>query len=344
MTENLENKVWILKRRPIGAVSSDDMEYISSPVPPIGDNELLIRNIYLSLDPSNRIWMSDTEQYMPPVDIGDVMRGAVIGVVEKSNSKYYEEGDFVSPANAGWETYTVASARSVRPLKPAENVPLTAYASVLGGTGITAYMGLHNIGKPSEGETIVVSAAAGAVGSIVGQMATIRGCRVIGIAGSAQKCNWLTNELGFDGAINYKAGNVEQSLDELCPDGIDISYENVGGDIMAAVYQRMNNFGRIVVCGLISSYNSEGPVAGPGDFNLILMRRLTIAGFIATDYMQQVPEALGELESWVKEGRIQWKTHTVPGLENAVDALNLLYTGGNDGKLLVQISNDPSVA
>ena len=338
MIDTVETRAWVLVRRPEGEVTSDDLEYVTRPLRALGDKELLIRNIYLSLDPSNRIWMSDAEQYLPPVQVGDVMRGLAIGMVEESTSDKFKKGDLVSPPFSGWETHTVTSARAIRVIRPIAGIPLTAYASVLGPTGLTAYLGLTQIGRPQEGETLVVSAAAGAVGSIAGQIGKIKGCRVIGIAGSTEKCAWLRDDLGFDGVINYKTEDVPAALDRLCPEGIDINYENVGGAIMEAVYERLNTFGRMVVCGLISTYNSPGPVVGPGDFNRMLMRRLSMQGFIASDYLKEIPQALTDLTTWVAEGRIKWKTHVVQGLENAVEASNLLFSGGNDGKLLVQAS------
>ncbi|MDB5431530.1 MAG: NADP-dependent oxidoreductase [Caulobacter sp.] len=332
------NRRWVLKRRPEGEIAPGDLQFVETPIPALGEDEVLVRNLYLSLDPTNRIWMSDRDQYMPPVEIGDVMRGGTIGVVETSRSERFKAGDIVNTGLGGWQTYTIAPAAIVSPVPMIPGVPLTAFMSVLGATGLTAWFGLMDIGKPQPGETVVVSAAAGAVGSIVGQIAKLKGCRVIGIAGGPEKCAWLTRDLGFDGAIDYKNEDVGDALDRLCPNGIDVNFENVGGKIMDAVFDRMNTFGRMALCGMISTYNDDGPPSGPNDFGRILMRRLLIKGFIIIDYLPRAGEAFAELAPWVASGQIKWKAHVVDGLENAVDALGRLFTGDHDGKLLIRVS------
>lgn len=336
-----KNSQWILRHRPEGPLAETDLDWVEEPLPALREDELLIRNIYLSLDPTNRTWMSDREQYLPPVRIGDVMRGTTIGIVEQSRSDRFVPGDIVMPAMGGWQAYMATPARTTRKLAPTPDIPLTAYLSVLGPTGLTAYFGLLDIGQPKTGETLVVSAAAGAVGSIVGQIGKLKGCRVVGIAGGADKCGWLTDDLGFDGAVNYKAEDVGAALDRLCPDGIDIDFENVGGPIMDAVFSRLNRNGRMAVCGLISAYNDEGPVAGPTDFGRILMQRLTVRGFIIIDYLARAGEAFADLGRWVADGQIKWKDHVVQGLENAPDSLQLLFNGQHDGKLIIGISDAP---
>ena len=260
------NKRWILRRRPQGEIGPKDLELIDEPLRDLGEGEVLIRTIYLSLDPTNRIWMSDREQYLPPVGIGETMRGGAIGVVERSRSDRFKQGDQVNPGLAGWSTYTIAGADAVSPIPALPGVPLSAYMSVLGATGLTAWFGMTDIGRPQPGETVVVSAAAGAVGSIAGQIARLRGARVIGIAGGKAKCDWLRGELGFDGAIDYRSEDVGAALGRLCPAGVDVDFENVGGPIMDAVISRMNNFGRVALCGMISTYNSEVPASGPHRF------------------------------------------------------------------------------
>ena len=212
---------------------------------------------------------------------------------------------------------------------------------MLGATGLTAYFGLNDIGKPQPGETVVISAAAGAVGSIVGQLAKLQGCRVIGIAGGAEKCRWLTHELGFDGAIDYKSEDVGEALSRLAPNGVDINFENVGGKVMDAVIGHMNNFSRMPLCGMISTYNREGAIPGPSDFGRVLMHRILIKGFIVIDYLPRAAEAMAELEPLVAGGQLKWKVHVVDGLENAVSALGRLFTGDHDGKLLIQVSPEP---
>ena len=332
------NSQWVLKHRPEAAVGSDQLELMQAPLPELGEGQLLIRNLYLSLDPTNRLWMSDREQYLPPVGIGDVMRGGTMGIVEESRSPRFAVGDIVMPTMGGWQLYTVADGATTGRVRRQDGVPLTAYMSVLGSTGLTAYFGLLDVGQPKEGETVVVTAAAGAVGSIVGQIAKIKGCRVVGIAGGPDKCCWLVDELGFDGAIDYKSEDVGHALDRLCPDGVDVSFENVGGPIMNAVFSRLNKDGRMALCGMISGYNDEGPMAGPTDFGRVLMNRLTIRGFIVIDFLPRAREALTALGEWVAQGKIKWKDHVVDGLDNAPDALQRLFSGDHDGKLLVQIS------
>ncbi len=335
------NQRWVLKRRPEGAIKPGDLELVTEPVPDLADGQVLVRTIYLSLDPTNRIWMSDRDQYMPPVKIGDTMRGGAIGVVERSRSDRFKQGDLVNPGLGGWSTYSVANGATLNPVPAIPGVPLSAFMSVLGATGLTAWFGIDDIGKPKPGETVVVSAAAGAVGSIAGQIARLRGARVIGIAGGKAKCDWLTGELGFDGAIDYKAEDVGAALDRLCSDGIDVDFENVGGPIMDAVFSRMNDFGRMALCGMISTYNDDGPCSGPADFSRILMHKLLIKGFIVTDYLARAGEAFAELAPWVMSGQLKWKVHIEDGLENAIDAVGLLFSGQHDGKLLVRVSPEP---
>jgi NADPH-dependent curcumin reductase CurA len=336
------NRQWRLKRRPVGDIQDGDLELVSAPAPEIADGQALVRNIYLSLDPTNRIWMSDADQYLPPVEIGAVMRGGTIGVVEESRNPDFPVGAIVSPGLSGWQDYDVALPGMARVLPVIPGVPITAFMSVLGVTGWTAYFGLLDIGQPKAGETLVVSAAAGAVGSIVGQIGKIKGCRVIGIAGSDDKCAWITRDLGFDGAINYKTQDVGAELDRLCPNGIDINFENVGGRIMDQVLARMNNFSRMPLCGLISSYNAQKAVPGPYNFAQLLMKRVTLRGFIVIDYFDRAQEAIADLSSWMMQGKLHYKVHVDQGLENAPASVKRLFSGDHDGKLLVQISDDPT--
>ncbi len=337
----MKNRQWVLRNRPAGDIGEDNLELREADLRPLAEGEVLCRNIYLSLDPTNRIWMSDRDQYLPPVELGAVMRGGTIGVVEASRSDRIKVGDIVKPMLGGWEDYTISADRMVRPQKAPPGLPLTAQMSVLGSTGLTAYFGMLDIGRPQAGETVVVSAAAGAVGSIATQIAKIKGARVIGIAGGKAKCDWLVKDLGLDGAIDYKASDVGAELDRLCPNGIDVDFENVGGKIMSEVIGRMNNFGGVALCGMISTYNHEGPIPGPEDFGRVLMRRLLIKGFIVIDYFPRAAEGLDDLATWVREGRLKWKDHAVDGLENAASAVKLLFSGAHDGKLLVRVSAEP---
>ena len=340
MNEPSQNRRWVLRKRPEADISGDNLELVTEPVPKPAEGEVRVRNLFLSLDPTHRLWMSDREQYLPPVQVGDVMRGGTLGVVVESHSDAFQAGDIVKPAVGGWESYSVMAAKMARPVKPDPELPLSTYMSVLGATGITAYFGLLDIGRPQPGETVVVTAAAGAVGSIVGQIAKLKGCRVVGIAGGPEKCRWLTESLGFDAAIDYRNDDLNQALDQHCPQGVDVLFENVGGHIMDAVFSRLNLNGRMVLCGLISSYNDERPLPGPTDFGRILMKRLTVKGFIIIDYIPRFQEALNELQQWVANGDLQWKEHIIDGIDNALDGLSLLFSGGNDGKLMVRLSDE----
>lgn len=337
---NPVNTRWVLRQRPKAAVSTNDLVLVNAALPPLAEGEILIRNLYLSIDPTNRLWMSDREQYLPPVAIGDVMRGTTVGVVEASRSPHCSPGDIVMPPMGGWQVYAIEKAEHCRKLGRTPGIPLTAHLSVLGLTGLTAYVGMLDIGEPRAGETVAISAAAGAVGSIAGQIAKIKGCRVIGIAGGARKCQWLVEDLHFDGAIDYKKEDVGAALDQLCANGVDVSFENVGGPIMNAVFERLNRGGRMAVCGMISGYNDESPIAGPADFGRVLMNRLTVRGFVIIDHLARAKQAVENLSQWIAEGRIQWKDHVVDGLDNAPDALQRLFSGQHDGKMIVQISAD----
>lgn len=336
---NLTSKQWRLKVRPEGRLSKDNFDWVEEALPDLNDGDVLVRNIYLSLDPTNRIWTSGRDQYMPPVQIGEIMRGGTIGVVEASKNPDLPVGTKVQGL-LGWQSAAVVPGGLGLGALPdmGDAIPLSAFMSGIGMTGLTAYFGLLECAPPKTGETVVVSAAAGAVGSIVGQIAKIKGCHVVGIAGSSDKCDWITNELGFDGAINYKTENVGAQLDALCPNGIDVYFENVGGAITEAVLQRMNDFGRIALCGLISSYNDEGASAAPANYEMLLMRRITMRGFIVSDFMDKFAEGAMQLAQWAMEGKLKWAVDIVDGLENAPEAVNKLFDGTNTGKLLVQIS------
>lgn len=341
MSDVLTNKRWLLRKRPQEGITDEQLELVTETVPALEEGQVLVRNIYLSLDPTHRIWMSDREQYLPPVEVGQVMRGGTLGVVEESRSDRFKAGDIVKPVAGAWELYSIVPEKLLTPVQRNNpDIPLSAWMSVLGSTGITAYFGLLDIGNPQPGETVVVTAAAGAVGSIVGQIAKLKGCRVIGIAGGPEKCRWLTEELGFDGAIDYRSENVAEALDRLCPDGVDVQFENVGGEIMDAVFNRLNQNGRLSLCGMISGYNDERPMPGPTDFGRILMKRILVKGFIVIDYRSRFPEALADLEQWIAEGKIQWKNHIIEGIDNAQDGLSLLFSGKNNGKLMVRLSQE----
>ena len=342
MNSNRLNRSWKLKRRPKGIINEKDLELVSEEVPQITDGQILAKTIYFSLDPTNRIWMSDIDQYMEPVEIGDVMRaGGSLAVVEETKVSHIKVGDIIQGGmHGGWQEYFVVPGEEASAISLTESIPLTALISVLGFTGPTAYFGFLDIGKPKKGETVVVSAAAGAVGSIVCQIAKIKGCYVVGIAGSDDKCNWLKNDLKVDKVVNYKKQPILNKLRETCPNGIDIYFENVGGKTLDAALTLMNNFGRIPVCGLISMYN-DWDEPGPKMFRNILMKRLTVKGFLVSDYLDRYFESLESLSLWMSEGKIQYKVDVVEGIENALSAVNKLFTGENRGKLIVKVTDEP---
>tara|TARA_B100000405_G_scaffold41023_1_gene27415 strand:+ start:85 stop:1113 length:1029 start_codon:yes stop_codon:yes gene_type:complete len=342
MNSNRTNRSWRLRQRPEGIIDENDLELVTDEIPEIQEGQVLAKTIYFSLDPTNRIWMSDIDQYMEPVEIGEIMRaGGSLAIVEESKVPHVNVGDIVQGGmHGGWQEYFIIPGEEAAAIPLVESIPLTALISVLGFTGPTAYFGFLDIGQPKKGETVVVSAAAGAVGSIVCQIAKIKGCRVVGIAGSDEKCNWLKNDLKVDEVINYKKDDILESLKEKCPEGIDIYFENVGGETLDAALTLMNNYGRIPVCGLISMYN-DWETPGPKMFRNILMKRLTVKGFLVSDYLDRYAESLGALSEWMAEGKIQYKVDIVEGIENAPSAVNKLFTGENNGKLVIKVSDEP---
>jgi NADPH-dependent curcumin reductase CurA len=329
------NRQWRLAARPVGLFKESDFKWTEEPVAGLKDGEILVHNQYLSLDPTNRGWAGQ-DSYLPAVPIGDVMRGGAIGVVEESRNPNYTTGDHVSGL-LGWQEYAVSDGASLTKLPNIPGIPLTAFMGLFGHIGLTAYFGLIDICDPKPGETLVVSAAAGAVGSLVGQIGKIKGCRVVGIAGSDDKCRWITEDLGFDAAINYKKEDVGAALKRECPKGIDIDFENVGGEILDAVLLQMNLGARISLCGLISQYNATEPVPGPYNFIMVLVKRARIQGFIVMDYVNRAQEAVADLSRWFMEGKIKYRVDVVEGLENAASAVNRLFKGENIGKLVVKI-------
>lgn len=332
---------WTLKRRPDGRLARDDFDWQTRELADPVDGQVLVRTVYLSLDPTNRIWASDQDQYMPPVQLGEVMRGGTLGIVQASANPGFDVGDVVQ-GMWGWASHALidhGAGLSKMPQLP--GVELDAYMSVLGATGMTAYFGLLDIGKPQPGETLVVSAAAGAVGQIVGQIGRIKGCRVVGTAGSDAKCAHLVDDLGFDAAINYKTADLDAELAAACPNGIDVYFENTGGPVTDAVLKRLNLNARIPLCGLIAHYNegdnSQG-VVGPNNYQMLLMKRALLKGFIIIDYLPRFAEGISEMAGWLAAGRIRYDTDIVDGLDNAPEAVNRLFDGANTGKLLVKCS------
>jgi NADPH-dependent curcumin reductase CurA len=330
------NRQWRLAARPVGRLKDSDFQFVEEAAPTPREGEVLVRNLYISLDPTNRGWVNETASYLPPVQIGDVMRGSAIGVVEQSRNPKFSEGAYVQGL-LGWQDYAISDGSGLTPLPDNANIPLTAYFGLFGHIGLTAYYGLLEIGQPKAGETLVVSAAAGAVGSLVGQIGKVKGCHVVGIAGSDEKCRWIVDDLGFDAAINYKSEPVVEGLKKHCPNGIDIDFENVGGKILDGVLSLINLRARIVLCGLIAQYNATEPVPGPYNFVNILVRRARVEGFIVMDYMNRAQEAVKDLAAWWTEGKIKYRIDEVEGLEQAPEALNRLFDGANIGKLVVKI-------
>ena len=331
------NRQWCLASRPEGYIQPTDFTWKEAPMPTPDDGEFLVRNIYLSLDPAAWGWMQEWISYVPALSLGDVMHGITLGIVEESSNAKFHPGDLVY-GMLGWQDFAVTEGKGLMRLPKTSSVPLPAYLSVFGLTGLTAYFGLLDIGKPKAGETLVVSAAAGAVGSIVGQIGKIKGCHVVGTAGTDEKCQWLTEELGFDAAINYKTESLHKSLLKHCPNGIDIYFENVGGALFKSVLNLINVRSRIVLCGLISQYNVMG--AGPS-LASIITNRARIEGFIVTDYYHRAQEAIADLQKWIMEKRIQYRVDIVEGLENAPTAIGKLFDGSNKGKLMVKVSEEP---
>jgi NADPH-dependent curcumin reductase CurA len=331
-----DNRQFRLAQRPSGRVDDKTFAWTTAPAPEPQEGEALVRALYLSLDPTNRIWITDMEQYMPPVQIGEVMRGYGIGEVVSSRDPNLAPGDLVN-GMLGWQDYAIAGpANPMTKLPGGLPVPLPALLNVCGGTGLTAYFGLTDLGAPKAGETLLVSAASGAVGSVVGQIGKILGMRVVGVTGGPEKCRFLVEELGFDAAVDYRAADWRAQLEAATPHGIDVNFENVGGEIMNAVMQRMNLFSRLVLCGLISGYN-EGEEA-PGDFTLVLMKRMTVRGFIILDYAARFGEGVMQLMTWVMEGKLKHRETVVDGLEHAPEALNRLFDGDKIGKLMIKVA------
>ena len=330
------NRRLVLAERPSGNVDDSTVRVERDEIPEPGPGEALVRTRFISIDPTIRTWMDDAPGYLPPIGIGDVIRAGALGEVVRSNSDRYAEGDVVF-GTIGWQDYAIADEgeRAMRPV-PAGTDPHAAL-SVFGLTGLTAYFGLIDVGRVKEGDVVVVSGAAGATGSVVGQIARIKGAsKVVGIAGGPEKCAWLTDELGLDEAIDYRAGKVGAALSAACPDGIDLFFDNVGGEILDHCLARLALHGRIVLCGAIATYN-DSDAKGPANYRMLIVRRARMEGFLILDYFSRFAEAQAEMAGWVAAGKIKYKTHVVEGLENAPDALNLLCTGGNTGKVIVAV-------
>ena len=339
---NLMNRQILLRSRPKGEPRPSDFELVETPAPVPGEGELLCRTIYLSLDPYMRGRMDEGRSYtggMNPA-LGTVMVGGTVSEVITSNNPQFRPGEFVQGFN-GWQAYAVSKGAGIRKLDP-RVAPLSTALGVLGMPGMTAYVGLLDIGRPKPGETVVVSAASGAVGSVVGQLAKLKGCRAVGVAGSEAKCEHVVRELGFDACVNYKAGPLLPALQKACPDGIDVYFDNVGGDVLAAALKLVNQNARIPLCGLISQYNATEPPPGP-NLRAVLVNRVLIRGFIVSDHLDRQADVLRECTQWYREGRLKYTEDVVTGLENAPEAFVGLLRGRNFGKLIVKVGEDPTL-
>ena len=324
-----------LAARPVGFPKDSDFELIEVTLADPGAGELVVRNLWMSVDPYMRGRMNDVKSYTPPFALGEAMQGGAIGRVEASNNPQFKVGDYVQHG-LGWREYFISNGQGLGKIDVSIASP-EAYMSVLGGTGFTAYVGLLDLGQPKPGETVFVSAAAGAVGSIVGQIAKIKGCRVVGSAGSDEKVALLTGKLGFDAAFNYKTSDLEEALTRTCPDGIDVYFENVGGDHLQAALNHMNPFGRIPACGMISQYNNSEPMPGPNNLSTVVRQRLTIRGFILSDHAARRPAFLADMSQWLREGKVKSEETVVQGIDNAASAFMGLLRGENTGKMLVKL-------
>lgn len=330
----MEYKAIKLVKRPDIHITPDLFETVTLQTPDLQDGQFLLKQTHMSLDPAMKGWMMpDTESYIPPVGLGEVMRSSGVAEVVESRHEGFPVGSRVM-GMIGWTEYALSSGEGLTVLP--EGVPADAVLCVLALPGLTAYQGLMEMGNPRAGETLVVSGAAGSVGSMVGQIAKAEGLRVVGTAGTDEKCQWLKEELGFDEAINYKAPNLEEALATATPDGVDIYFENTGGPVQHATFNRMNAHGRILVCGMIADYNTATPSAGPNWLNII-RKRLTIQGFTMPDHMDKIPEMSQKMATYLMNGQIKYRAHTLHGLESAIEGINLLFTGGNTGKLMVEL-------
>ncbi|HTQ34426.1 MAG TPA: NADP-dependent oxidoreductase [Stellaceae bacterium] len=332
------NRQVLLQRRPNGMPAPEDFAIVDAPLPEPGEGQVLLRGIYLSLDPYMRGRISGQRSYAKPTELGDVIEGRVVGQVARSRHYGFKEGDYAF-GGYGWQTYSAVDGRGLTKLDPAA-APMSTALGILGMPGLTAYVGLKTIGQPKAGEIVVVSAASGAVGAVAGQLAKREGCRVVGIAGGADKCRYVTDELGFDACLDHRR-ELGAALDAACPKGIDVYFENVGGAVQRAVYPRLNDFGRMIMCGMISEYNDVEPQPGPS-LVAAVRKRLRIQGFIVSDHAASRPEYLAMAAPLVRSGAIKYREDIVDGIDNAPAAFIGLLQGKNFGKLIVKLGADPT--
>ena len=333
------NAQWRLAARPVGLPKPSDWEYVEEPAAEPSDGQFIVQLEYLSLDPAMRGWMNDVRSYAPPVGIGEVMRAGGIGRVTESRNPEYDVGDQVS-GMFGVQRFAISDGTGVTRVDTAL-APAAVHLGVLGVTGMTAYFGLLDIGRPEPGQTVVVSGAAGAVGSVAGQIARIKGCRVVGIAGGPEKCEWITEQLGFDAAIDYKAGDLRAQLREQTPNRVDLYFDNVGGETLDEVLRRLARGARVVICGAISQYNAEQPPKGPANYMQLLVMRASMTGFLVFDFAKRYREAVGQLAEWLTAGELQSREDVVRGgLERFPEVFLMLFRGENTGKLVLELAED----
>jgi len=333
----LTNRKFLLAARPVGMPKRSDWAYVEEPVGEPKEGELLVKVLYISLDPAMRMWINDARSYMPPVGIGELMRALGLGVVSASRNPRFAVGDHVSGL-LGMQEYALSDGRGIAKIDLKAALP--KYLSVFGMPGMTAYFGLLETGQPKPGEMVVVSAAAGAVGTIVGQIAKIKGCHVVGIAGGPEKCGYIVRDLGFNAAIDYKSEDVKQSLRKHCPEGIDVYFDNVGGAILDAALTQIRRGARIVICGAISQYN-ETQVRGPANYMMLLVARASMTGMLVFDYEDRYPEALAELSGWLRDGSLVSREHVVRGsVHDFPETLLMLFDGANTGKLVLALETE----
>lgn len=332
----MHNKQIIFKKRPIGVPDSDTWQLETNPIPELQDGEILVEHHYISLDPAMRGWMNDTKSYIPPVAIDDVMRAGSIGKVIKNNGNpKFEIGDVVT-SWGGVQQYAVTNGEGWYKVDT-RLAPMPKYIGVLGMPGMTAYFGILEVGKIKEGDIVLISGAAGAVGSVVGQIAKIKGCTVVGIAGGQDKCDYIVNELGFDDAIDYKSENIYTALKQKCPKGVDVYFDNVGGKILDAALSKLRMHARVVICGAISQYNQKSKIDGPSNYLSLLVTRSTMQGMVVMDYTKKFGEAAKQMGQWMQEGKLQSKEDIYEGIENFHETYNRLFTGDKKGKLVLKV-------
>jgi NADPH-dependent curcumin reductase len=334
------NRQLLLSRHPQGRVDADTFRLVESPLPNVGAGQVQVRTVYLSIDPTMRVWLHPVDTYLPMIRPGEVFRGIALGVVEASHNPAHAVGNIVQGL-WGCQERAVVDGASLIALPSIAPLPLSAHFSLLGHIGMTAYCGLVKIGRPRAGETLLVSGAAGAVGSLVGQIGRILGCRVVGIAGGADKCRYLTQTLGFDAAVDYRDASFESHLREACAQGVDVYFDNVGGRTLELALDLMKDFGRIVACGMISTYDQLDS-DGPRNLVQVVLKRLRMEGFVILDPVHDPVEAITQVASWAGQGRLIHRAHIVDGLDKVPAAINMLLDGTNHGKLMVRVSPEPS--